>query len=815
TTPSTVANFEPRPAPLNPRLMSLYERTADRLGLVHRCLNAQRRRIGRPIIDMPYVGDDPRRDGWFCVDCGCAACECPSCCDAYRFVFRVGKALELAADVRMLGAELIGAFEKGDAEHLAALRASHERQLLELALDVRKNQWREADWTVQALQKTKEGAQTRLRYYQKLIADGLNAGETGYLALTGVSMASRAAGNVLEAIAQGIGVTPDMWVGIAGIAGTPVELNQLPVGVKLASGFVTGARILNAVADIANTSAGVSLTQGGWERREAEWRHQVEVISIEIEQIERQILAAERRRDIALRELNNHQRQIEHSTETQNYLRDKFTNEDLYLFLQQETGALYRQAYELAVASARVAERAFNFERGFTTRRFLPERAWDSLHEGLLAGERLQVALRQMEKAYLDVNCREYELTKHVSLRLHAPLAFLQLQTTGACEVEIPEWMFDLDYPGQYLRRIKSVSLSIPAVVGPYTGVHCRLTLLSSVTRVDPRLSQPPAPCCGPACDCDCDDRCCCCPPESSAYALRPEDPRAVRAYAATEAIATSSGQNDAGLFELSFRDERYLPFEFAGAVSRWRVELPPTTNAFDFATLTDVVMHVNYTAREGGDMLRDAAAADARCRLPGNGLRLFDARRDLPDAWYQLQQHTDHDREWARRLPLRLGESMFPFVPTRRTRLVEGVQLFFDAPGATGSTNLVVRFRPSEHQHDHHHDCDCDRIDVHCVASAEWPGKFWGVVDLRGLRLGPLSGHGSRSDARDLGTFEFPRAAGEICELYLVVNYCAEPWPRCGCPTDTCCEPVGDLRGAPYRHRRRREGGHQHGDVW
>ena len=43
----------------------------------------------------------------------------------------------------------------------------------------------------------------------------------------------------------------------------------------------------------------------------AEWRHQVNVFTIEIEQIERQILGAERRRDAALRELNNHQRQIE------------------------------------------------------------------------------------------------------------------------------------------------------------------------------------------------------------------------------------------------------------------------------------------------------------------------------------------------------------------------------------------------------------------------------------------------------------------------------------------------------------------------
>jgi len=51
--------------------------------------------------------------------------------------------------VRGLGAELLSAYEKGDAEYLASLRSTHERQLLQLALDVRQNQWREADWQVQ------------------------------------------------------------------------------------------------------------------------------------------------------------------------------------------------------------------------------------------------------------------------------------------------------------------------------------------------------------------------------------------------------------------------------------------------------------------------------------------------------------------------------------------------------------------------------------------------------------------------------------------------------------------------------------------
>lgn len=48
-------------------------------------------------------------------------------------------------------------------------------------------------------------------------------------------------------------------------------------------------------------------------------------------------------------------------------LRDKLCNHAIYLFLQKHTADLYRSVYELALNEAHYAERAFNFERGFTT----------------------------------------------------------------------------------------------------------------------------------------------------------------------------------------------------------------------------------------------------------------------------------------------------------------------------------------------------------------------------------------------------------------------------------------------------------------
>jgi hypothetical protein len=639
------------------------------------------------------------------------------------------------------------------------------------------------------------------------------------------------AANVIEGIAEAMDIVPDLFVGF------PCEETWLPLGTKLAGMFKTIARITNAVADMASQTAQLDLTQASWARRLEEWVHQVEILDIDIQQIERQILASERRRNQALQELNNQQRQIENSKEVLDFLRDKFTNHELYLFLQKETAALHYKMGQLALQAARQAERAFNFERGHSARKFSPCEPWDTLHEGLMAGERLQLALRTMEKEHLDLNVREYELTKHISLRLHFPLQFLQLKTAGYCEIEIPEWMFDLDHPGQFMRRIKNVTLTIPCVTGPYTGVHCRLTLLSSKMRVDPRLTRPPGRCCD-KCRCENDYEMCQC------------DPRMSKHYAAREAIATSSGQNDSGMFELNFRDERYLPFEFLGAISRWRIELPAENNFFDMDTLSDVILNLNYTAREGGEMLRRAANEVAQCRVV-RGWSLFDVRHEFPDAWQSFRAgRRDHHGE--RRLTLWLSRRMFPYLPCDRELLVTRVALLFETPEARKQAcckheyaccddhgpdakpcrcggerherhceayacgdceascccecihaSHVVKFTEHDHEEHRDEDCECGEIGIRCVASADWPALYHGVV---GTRLGPLDeAHRCRA------TFEFPRRLHDVPRVFLLCHYEAEP---------SCCETPSDLRPPRLEDREshphhRRADAHDDHDRW
>jgi Tc toxin complex TcA C-terminal TcB-binding domain len=794
--PQTVANFAPEFPPLNPRLLDIYDVVCDRMRTIHEYVDAHRLPIRISHKSTSYFGDDPVRRGWKDRASCCGEesdwCQLPS---PYRFTFLIQKAQEYAMKAQELGNALLAAYEKGDGEFLASLRAQYEGELLSISLDAKKDQWRDADWQVETLQKTKAISQANLTYYSNLIQNGLISGEIAYQDLTAVSIALRGAGNIIEATGEAMNSAGNYFDGIAGFGGTPLIYQQLPIGEPIGSALAGAARVMGSLAEIANSSASLSLTEAGWQRRNDDWVHQAQILTIEIQQVERQILAAQRRRDQMLVELNSHRRQMEQADETQNFLRDKFTSFDLYLFLQRETSALYFRTYDLALRIARQAEHAFNLERGHTARHFLPENAWDRLREGLLAGDRLSETLRHMEKCYLDENVREYELTKHVSLRLNSPAQFLLLKTTGACEIDIPEWMFDVDYPGHYLRRLRSITLTIPCVAGPYSGVHCRLTLLTNITRVNPLLTAPAHGCCCP------DDTCCCDHERADeGYRLCADDPRMVKLYGAREAIATSGGQNDAGLFELNFNDPRYLPFEYMGAISRWRIELPKENNYFNFDSLTDLVMHINYTAREGEEALRKAARTSACRKTPGDGWALFDVRQEFPNSWELFRRSRNPETgHWS--LNLRLTRKHLPFLPHDPEVSITKLGVLFETEGGDGD-----QWRES--------DCPCpepprrafhtlelveDMLDedersprlVKCVSASEYGDLYDGIADVRAVafRRG--------KDGREF-KLKFPHGVGEVTRVYILCGYQKDE--------DCCCRASGRRRSMEWRGKKRPE---------
>jgi hypothetical protein len=295
-------------------------------------------------------------------------------------------------------------------------------------------------------------------------------------------------------------------------------------------------------------------------------------------------------------------------------MHNKYTNQQLYDWQVRQVASIYFQSYQSAFDMAKRAEKCFQYELGDETATYIQFGYWDSLKKGLLAGERLANDIRRMEAAYLQQNHRELEITKHISLAQFLPLSLLALKEAGACSIILPEWLFDMDYPGHYFRRIKSVSISIPSVVGPYTSVNCALSLTNHGIRVSKSVAA------------------------GYGNPLAGVDERFFKSAVLQTAIATSHAQNDAGMFELNFNDERFLPFEGAGAVSEWTLSLPRENNQFDLASVADVILHIRYTARAGEDLsLTQAAKNNLAAVLPPLGLRLFALNQEFSGEWYRF----------------------------------------------------------------------------------------------------------------------------------------------------------------------------------
>ena len=190
-----------------------------------------------------------------------------------------------------------------------------------------------------------------------------------------------------------------------------------------------------------------------------------------------------------------------------------------------------------------------------------------------------------------------------------------------------------MDYPGHYFRRIKTVSLSIPCIAGPFATIACTLTLTRNSLRKDGTLA-------GGKYERD----------------LATDDLRFRDEIATIQSVATSGSQNDAGLFELNFRDERYLPFEGAGAISSWKIRLNKDFAQFDLSTISDMVIHLRYTAREGGDALKTTVVQEFNKKMNSIALaenkkglfKVFDIRHEFSTAWNKFLHPitTDADQE-------------------------------------------------------------------------------------------------------------------------------------------------------------------------
>jgi hypothetical protein len=689
--------------PFNERLRSAWDTLDDRLFKIRNGLNINGVARTLPLFQPPI---DPA----MLVRAAAAGVDLTSALTAaqttptHRFSVLLGRAMSLAGSVRAHGQALLSALEKRDAEALALLRQRQEAAMLDAVKAVRERQIEEAEQSLESLRKSKAVVTQRKNYYSGLIAKDWLPREKNAFGLNIAADATATLASTFSAIGVIFAPLPQVTVTccpaveVGGKQGVDAMSSLSSSTMAIASGLRGGASALS--------------TSASYQRRKQEWTQQHKSAELELDALEKQILGAEIRIDIARRELRNHELQIRHSAEVWSWMQSKFTNHELYNWMANQLSTLHLQCWQLALDAARKAEASYNYELGRSDRH-IQSTHWDGTRKGLLAGERLAADLERMDMAYLQHDVRELELTKHISLARLDPLALAILRETGECLFELPEVLFDLDCPNHLLRRISSVALSVACVAGPYGQVNMKLTLTGAKLRRGDELPESPAPADG---------------------------------LTDTPAIVTSAAVEDAGLFSADPRDARYLPFERRGAISSWKLEFCNRSHPqIDWSSVSDVTVHLRYTAREGDtrtinlDAFKGGFTSTSVNKSAGYVVGLS-AKRDEPDAWHLAQSEASDE------VTFRFGALRKPYALTEETFTVSAVHIVAVRPDTEGSMTASAILTLDEAEFGNHAspvslDALPDEVGAHLfgmvTATAFWPDEL--VVTLTGATAATL----------------------------------------------------------------------------
>lgn len=723
--------------PPNAKLLSYWDIVDDRLTKIRNCQNLQGKVQMLPLFD-------PKIDPALLVKAVAAGLDIdtvvtginqPSGPVRKDVLFQ--KALDMAIELRNMGNELQAAIDKGDNEHLTAMRQYYDTTIAAQTREVRFLQWQHAQKSTNALIASRQTAvtrynnavralgkppwtdlspdrdsQTTLDATAEITADNFDAflsAQTGkgiytkgpdpepFSSTDPSSSAQQSgasgAGNlylnnaeqdqndrigdirgqhlaaaVIRTAAAELHLLPDMQAKLAfwGIgAGT-----ALPTGKKVGLSTEAIAAGLEGSANSVQMGSSRSALMATWQRRADDWVKEARYTAKEISGLGYQIVASLIAEQASAREYRVAATQADNSAEMLAYLDNdsfttdaskavaealqatKFSNEECCRWQESQLTDLYQRTYRFALDLARRCEQLMKRELmrpELDNITYIQPNYWDAGRRGLLAGHALVQDLKRMELDCLDHNTRELELTRTISLRQLAPMSLLALRTTGSCTVDIPEWFFDRDCPGHYLRRIKNVAVSVPALDRQDGALNLTLTLQKSSVRVSPTLKNGRY------------DR-----------LKDQDDDRFVDYLGTAESIVTSTGLNDTGMFETNLRDERYLPFEGAGLISTWLITLPPIPNR-DYRAITDVNLTYRYTARDSGPTLAQKATASVRNTLKtamgadqGMPPLLLSLRHDFPDAWWTFRTAADDAA-----LKAKLELNHFPYLVFNTTALV------------------------------------------------------------------------------------------------------------------------------------------------
>jgi hypothetical protein len=134
--------------------------------------------------------------------------------------------------------------------------------------------------------------------------------------------------------------------------------------------------------------------------------------------------------------------------------------------------------------------------------------------------------------------------------------------------------------------------------------------------------------------------------------------------------VALTSAQNASGVFELDLQPELLLPFEGSGVDTVWHLAMPKAANPFDYGTLADVLLTIEYTALSSADY-RQQVIASLDPALSAS--RPFSFHHQFADAWYDLHNPT----QTAQPMTVRFNTRREDFPPNIEAVRLQHVALY------------------------------------------------------------------------------------------------------------------------------------------
>lgn len=395
-------------------------------------------------------------------------------------------------------------------------------------------------------------------------------------------------------------------------------------GFKPGATFARRAQVLHAISDVSAMISDELLIQAAYNRRATEWDFGRTQAEWDMKILDQQINETNIELNASTIALAQCQQDLVNLKEAYVSMTTGFTIIPIYNWLVARQEQIYGAAYDAVRSLCMSAEAAWRYEIGDYRRdSFIDTSAWRDHYKGMLVGESLLVNLQQMENEYLTRNERRLTIKKSFSLKKKQDSIATKddekwagiFKTKVDCPKPPPHTFaftaedFDKSYPGQYLRQIKYVSVTLVLKADkPVEELCALLTQTSSTTLLEPDLTAAISLYPGSK-----DDAKAKAARENPRLVLR--NPRENQQIALSSTVAEDGLGYDAGtwVYELMFHDGRYLPFEGTGAISQWTLELLGDEGLLkDLSVIEDIRFNMVYTAK-AGDETFIKALADAK----------------------------------------------------------------------------------------------------------------------------------------------------------------------------------------------------------